>query len=138
MLHSQLQSGSKNYYYLSNQPLHSIGVPVKVNFNIWENRWFLFYVSGGMMIEKCVDGHITTDYVMNDRATSDTEPISTKPLQWSLNAAVGAQFNILPQLGLYVEPGGSFYFDDGTTIENIYKEKPLNFSIELGLRVSIR
>ena len=75
---------------------------------------------------------------MNDRATSDTEPISTKPLQWSLNAAVGAQFNILPQLGLYVEPGGSFYFDDGTTIENIYKEKPLNFSIELGLRVSIR
>ena len=138
MLHSQLQSGSENYYYLSNQTLHYIGVPVKVNFNIWENRWFLFYVSGGMMIEKCVNGDITTDYVMNDRATSDTEPISTKPLQWSLNAAVGAQFNILPQLGLYVEPGGSFYFDDGTTIENIYKEKPLNFSIELGLRVSIR
>lgn len=138
MLHSQLQSGSENYYYLSNQTLHYIGVPVKIGFNIWENRWFLFYVSGGMMVEKCVDGNITTDYVMNNRATSNTAPISTKPLQWSLNAAAGAQFNILPQLGLYVEPGGSFYFDDGTTIENIYKDKPLNFSIELGLRVSIR
>ena len=138
MLHSQLQSGSQNYYYLTNQTLHYIGIPVKINFNIWGNRWFLFYVSGGMMIEKCVDGELTTDYVMNNRATSDSAPISTKPLQWSLNAAAGAQFNILPQLGLYIEPGGSFYFDDGTTIENIYKEKPLNFSLELGLRVSIR
>lgn len=138
MLHSQLQSGSESYYYLSKQTLHYIGVPVKIGFNIWENRWFLFYVLGGMTIEKCVDGNITTDYVMEERSTTNTTPISTKPLQWSINAAAGAQFNILPQLGLYIEPGGSFYFDDGTAIENIYKERPLNFSIELGLRVSIK
>lgn len=35
---------------------------------------------------------------------------------------------------MYVEPGISYYFDDGSPISTIYKEKPVNFNLNLGLR----
>lgn len=47
------------------------------------------------------------------------------------------QFNLSSVVGLYVEPGVSYYFDNGSSVSNIYKEKPLNFNLEFGLRFSL-
>ena len=46
------------------------------------------------------------------------------------------QLNLSSVVGLYVEPGVSYYFDNGSSVSNIYKEKPLNFNLEFGLRFS--
>ena len=44
---------------------------------------------------------------------------------------------VIPQLGVYVEPGVRYYIDNGSRIENYYKDKPVSFSLQLGLRLNI-
>ena len=44
---------------------------------------------------------------------------------------------MLRNVGVYVEPGVSYYFDDRSTLSTIYKEKPLNFNLNLGVRYTI-
>ena len=64
--------------------------------------------------------------------------IVEKPVQWSLNAAIGAEVHFTPFLGLYVEPGVGYFFNDGSSISTIYKERPFNFNFEFGLRFTFR
>ena len=59
-----------------------------------------------------------------------------KPWQFSLTAAVGAQYNIGRHVGVYVEPGVSYYFDDGSSLQTIRKDKPCLFSLQAGFRLS--
>jgi hypothetical protein len=36
---------------------------------------------------------------------------------------------------VYVEPGVSHYFDDGSKVETIRKESALNFTLQAGVRL---
>ena len=96
------------------------------------------YASAGGLMEKCVGGSIRTEYILDSRdlGTDRTETLSTKPLQWSINATAGVQLNITPAVGLYAEPGAAYYFDDGTFLQTTYKARPLNFYLRFGLRFS--
>ena len=60
-----------------------------------------------------------------------------KPFQWSANAAAGIQLNPLPNIGIFAEPGVSYYFNDGTSLSTIYKDHPCNFNLNVGLRFTI-
>ena len=84
-----------------------------------------------------MDGDTETDYTWKGRIKSSThKDVREKPWQYSVNAAAGMQLNLSSVVGLYVEPGVSYYFDNGSSVSNIYKEKPLNFNLEFGLRFS--
>ena len=107
------------------QRLHYIGIPFGVTWQLWSVNHFRFYLSGGAMVEKCVSVDVDGDYS------------GTKPWQWSVNAAAGAEFVLTPQFGIYVEPSLGYYFSDGTPLEHYYKEHPLAPSIEFGLRMHI-
>lgn len=61
---------------------------------------------------------------------------TVKPLQLSVLGAVGAQLNLTNHLGFYVEPGVSYFFDDGSDIQTIRKENPCNFTLQAGFRLS--
>lgn len=50
---------------------------------------------------------------------------------------LGIQYDVLPQLGLYAEPGVKYYFDNGSPLINIFKDKPLNLNLQVGLRLNI-
>lgn len=50
--------------------------------------------------------------------------------------ALGAQYNINRKVGVYVEPGIAYYFDDGSSVQTIRKENPCNFTLQAGLRLS--
>ena len=56
--------------------------------------------------------------------------------QLSVLGAVGAQLNLTNHLGFYVEPGVSYFFDDGSDIQTIRKENPCNFTLQAGFRLS--
>lgn len=49
----------------------------------------------------------------------------------------GGEIRIVKGLSVYAEPGLSYYFDNGSSIRNIYKDKPLNFSLNLGMRWTV-
>ena len=137
-LSSHLRSGSDSYYYTSEQTLHNIGIPLNINYKVWKNKNMSIYVSGGGLVEKNLCGKLTTDYIINHKLESTkNDNISIDPLQWSLNTSVGVQYNLYAKIGLYMEPGISYYFKNGSEIETIYKEKPVNLNLRLGLRFSL-
>lgn len=136
-LSADIHEGSDSYYFAGDQSLHYIGIPVGVRVRAisWKN--FDIYVGAGFEAEKCVSGSLKKSYVINGQTRDDgRESISIRPLQWSVNATAGVQYNISSQIGIYAEPGLSYYFDNGSDIETIYSEKPLNFSLNVGLRIS--
>lgn len=122
-------SGSKSH----RQTLDYIGVPVKLNYMLVDKRYFTLYLSGGGMAEKSISGKINTRELSGKDISED---VSVKPLQWSLNGALGAQYNITPKMGIFAEPGVVYFFDDGSKVETIRKETPFNFNLQLGLRIS--
>ena len=40
-------------------------------------------------------------------------------------------------MSLYVQPGMSYHFDNGSDLVNVYKRRPLNFSLSAGVRFDI-
>ena len=137
-LASDFSWGSAESYYAGNQKLHYLGIPVNLTYDIWSNDRFSIYASGGMTMEKCIDGSVTTDYILNgDFQTRKTEDATEKRLQWSATAAVGVQFRLVSRLSLYAEPGACYYIDNHSSTDNIYKERPFNFNFNLGLRFSL-
>lgn len=104
------------------QKLHYLGIPVRANWNFYDKKRFTLYVSGGGMVEKCVYGKLAGD------------KINVDPLQFSVMGAVGAQFNASRHVGVYVEPGVSYFFDDGSNVQTIRKETPFNFNLQAGIR----
>lgn len=137
LLSSDIHSGSKSYVD-ETQKLHYIGIPLKLHRSIWKNNWLSVYASAGGVMEKCVSGKLETITVTNGgERTSENTSLDVNPLQWSVTAAAGAQVNFTSRLGLYVEPGVAYYFDDHSGVETIRKEHPFNFNLQLGLRFNV-
>ena len=107
-----------------NQKLYYIGIPIRANWSFINTTRFTTYISAGGSVEKCVYGKIG-----NEKET-------VQPLQLSVTGAVGAQYNVNRRIGLYVEPGVSYFFDDGSMIQTIRKEKPRNFTLQAGVRLT--
>lgn len=138
-LSSHISTGSDDYSQEIEQKLNFIGIPIKASFSIWKNDRFEIYTSAGGMVDKCIDGSSTIDNVLDGVVVStENESTKVKQLQFSANATAGIQMNILPKLGIYVEPGINYYFDNNSPVETIYKDKPLNFNLQFGLRLSFK
>lgn len=137
-LSSDKKDGTKNNYSSGSQKLDYIGVPLNVKYRAFGYRRLSVYASAGLLTEKCVSGKTTHEYVISgEKKKHETEDVAAKPWQLSVNAALGAQFDVLRNVGVYVEPGVSYYFDDRSPLSTIYKEKPLNFNLNLGVRYTI-
>ena len=111
------------------QHLNYIGIPVTASYLLWGSRYVNIYLSAGAMVEKMISGSRTAARVTNS--------VSIHPLQFSVNGAAGAEFRFTPQFSLYAEPGLGYWFDNGSDIPTYYQEKPLSFSLSLGLRLSL-
>lgn len=137
-LSSDKKDGTKDNYSSGSQKLDYIGVPLNVKYRAFGYRRLSVYASAGLLTEKCVSGKATHVYVISgEKKKHEAEDVAAKPWQLSVNAALGAQLDVLRNVGVYVEPGVSYYFDDRSPLSTIYKEKPLNFNLNLGVRYTI-
>lgn len=137
-LSSDMKDGTQDNYSSGSQKLDYIGVPLNVKYRAFGYRRLSVYASAGLLTEKCVSGKTTHEYVISgEKKKHEAEDVAAKPWQLSVNAALGAQFDVLRNVGVYVEPGVSYYFDDRSPLSTIYKEKPLNFNLNLGVRYTI-
>ena len=114
----------------SEQRLNYIGIPLSASYQLWSSRYFNFYLSAGGLVEKMVKGSRTTQ--------GTTNSVSIRPLQLSVNGAVGAEFKFIDNLSLYAEPSLNYYFDNGSAVPTFYQDKPLNFNLNVGLRFNIK
>lgn len=137
-LNSDVTGETQSSTYTGEQTLHYLGMPLNLRYRLATWRSFDFYASAGGLAEKCVAGKISGHETINGKpAVKKTADIHENQWQFSLNTAAGVQFCMTDELGIYVEPGISYYIDNGSNLNSIYKDRPLNFNLNIGLRLSL-
>lgn len=119
-----------NNDYNVHQVLHYVGIPVGLNYELWRSGGFHAYVMAGAEAAYNVKNDTDEDGTRKQDAKRDR-------VQFSGKVSLGAQYDISPNVGLYIEPGAKYYFDNGSDIENTFKDKKLNFNLQFGLRFNL-
>ena len=112
------------------QTLHYIGVPLALNCKVWGNRSVHTYATVGAQIDFNVKATL-------DKSAGGGTMHKDRP-QFSGNAAVGIEYDIVPQVGLYAEPGVRYYFDNRSTVENVFKTRTWAFNMQMGVRINVK
>ena len=163
---SDLKSGGENYYHTV-QKLDYIGIPLRLSWHLVDSQRFMLYTGIGGMVEKCIGGSVTTSYSLyGENVQGESLKVMDQPLVFSVDASMGFGMNLwstgrsgssrggnsaaagVGQPGGYgaylfnaasivIEPGLSWHIPDGGTISNIYRDRPLNFSLTIALRFSL-
>ena len=126
---SEFTGSANDTRTVTKQTLHYIGIPLNLDYEVWGTKNFHAYVTAGGEGAVNVKNHTETDGVKTDSKKDR--------MQWSVNGSIGIQYDFVPQLGIYVEPGVKYYFDNGSAIENTFKDKKTNFNFQLGLRWNV-
>ena len=112
-----------------NQVLHYVGVPVEVVYTVWSKYGLSAYATAGAQADFCVKATLKSEGVKKS--------IDKDRVQFSTLVGVGVQYNFVPSVGIYVEPTLKYYFDNGSDVENAFKDRPTNIGFQFGLRYNI-
>lgn len=111
------------------QTLHYVGIPVNLSYTLGEEKGFKGYVSAGALAYWNVKTRVVTEGV--------SQKMEKDRMQWALSGSFGLQYDVIPLLGLYVEPSLSYYPDNRSHIQNFFKDKPVSLSLQVGLRFNL-
>lgn len=109
-----------------------VGIPVNVYYDAVSGNNFTASVYVGASVERCVD----IDYRIPDSGGTIHYSGEPKGLQPSVGAGVALQYDVLPQIGLYAEPGVHYYFD-AHQAPSLRTMQPWMVSLELGVRYNL-
>jgi hypothetical protein len=112
--------------HTGNQTLHYLGIPVKANCLLYNQKRFGLYLSGGALLEYCI--------AANRKTGNQKDELGLNRFQASLNAAAGMQFAITKPLSVFIEPGVSYFIANGSDVETIRTDTPLMFNLQAGIR----
>jgi len=112
------------------QKLYYVGVPLGLGCKLWHTGRFKTYVVAEAQADFNVSAKGVTDGVKAD--------LKRDRVQWSVGASAGAEYDFVPQLGVYVEPGLKYYVDNRSRVETVFKDKKCNFSLQIGVRYNIK
>lgn len=119
-----------DYSLMRRQSLHYIGVPVNLQLKMWSNKKLSTYISGGGQIDINVKAQTVKEGINYD--------MDKDRLQFSIGSALGLQYNVTPFFGAYIEPGVKYYPDNGSATQNFFKYKPVNFNLQIGVRLNVK
>ncbi len=105
------------------QRLHFIGIPLRVNWRMFDRSGFSLYIGAGAMAEKCVS------------ACFGKETVTEKGLQGSVFGLAGVQYRLGGPAALYFEPEVSYYFTQ-TELRTSRTDSPVSLSLQVGVRFS--
>lgn len=111
------------------QTLQYLGVPLSAQYLLWDYKGLKVYASAGGQVDYNTKAKLKTEGLDQD--------IRRDRMQFSMQGALGVEYDIIPQIGLYVEPGVKHYFNNGGNIDNFFKDKPTNFNLQLGVRLNL-
>ena len=133
VVYTRVASDFKSYgvsEFDTHQVLHYVGVPLGLNYEVWSTGGFHAYVMAG--------GEADFNVKNDTKVSGHKEDVKRDGVQFSGKASLGAQYDVTPQVGFYVEPGAKYYFDNGSEIENTFKDKKWNFNLQFGLRINLK
>ncbi len=116
------------------QTLHYLGIPLYVSFQVAQVKRFSFYASAGGEVDFNIAGirHESSDSQAYPELKQ--ESIRDKAPQFSVQAHIGAAFELFKQFDLYLEPTLGYYIPNHSTVNSIWQDRSWNVSLSLGLR----
>lgn len=134
---SDISISHDNFLSMATRRMHYVGIPLNVKFSAWSWKLINVYLSAGATGEKCISNRFEVKAISDALPLDDFAKQTEKPFQWSVNAAAGIQLRPTPNIGIFAEPGVSYFFNDGSNISTIYKDHPCNFNLNLGIRFTL-
>lgn len=120
-LHSEITHRRDDATRTEDQRLHYVGIPVALSYSLWTTGRLSVYASANAMAEKCVGGTHTV----------------SRP-QFSAGAALGAELSLGAGFAVYAQPGVTYRFDNHSTTPTIYKDRPTDFNLDIGVRFNLK
>lgn len=142
--HSRFTSTNRlqGTYSERNQQLHYLGVPLMLSFRIVDRRIIKFYVSAGGACEKglIATQHRQTFDLDDALLSSQTNYEYIKGIQGSLTANVGLAVMFFKGMGIYFEPGFTWYIPTEKFPQPVNSRTvhPYNLSLTAGLRFNLK
>lgn len=119
------------------QRIHYLGVPLKFNYRIFTYKGFTLYGQGGGAVDIPVKGSQNIwEYSEKSGKQNNRNLKIDTPLQWSVEGGLGVQYYFTKSISIYAEPSVRYYFNSESDIKTIRQEKPIEFYVPIGLRVS--
>ncbi len=128
LVYTRLQTDFDTQGSLSNlhreEVLHYVGIPLHLAWTFLQRDYFGLYLVGGTQAD------------INVKATSNGRDMDKDRMQWSGLMGIGGQANLTPHVAIYAEPSLRYYLDNGSDINNYYKNHPLKVALHFGLRIT--
>ena len=110
------------------QHLDYVGVPLNVQYSVWKGKGWKAYASAGAQID------------WNFNAKTNIEGVDVQSRydhpQWSLGGSLGVEYDIVPLVGIYAEPGMRYYLKNNSKVKNFFKDQPFNWTLQIGIRLN--
>ena len=131
-MHSTFDIGYPLAFIRNEQTIHYLGIPVNASFKFFDNGRWTLYGNAGATLDVPVANAWHTYHILFNQTIYSSDNKFSLPLQWSVNAGLGVQYNFTPRIGIFAQPGVNYYFDNGT--KTIRSAHPWNVTIPIGLR----
>ena len=122
-LHSEIEDGTALSNIHTDQKLHFIGVPVQLNYQLYNNRYCDIYLGTGGRIDFGVSGK-----------TNHDSHLSYLPVNFSLKVSTGVQVKLFKSLNIYAEPSVQYNIPGSTRYKTYFTEHKTMFDLQLGVR----
>ena len=119
------------------QEVYYLGIPLGVSCKFVGGSLFDLYVIGGIQAEYAVSINGLSEREGALGTSRSAVSLDCNRFQFSVNAAIGAALKLSPTISLYAEPGVSYYFTNHNKPITYRTEKPLQFSLRTGLRITL-
>lgn len=117
-----------------NYKIHYIGIPVKVNYEIFGKGRFSLYGHAGMALDIPVHGQAAIKEYDYGGSVHRFEKYSLDmPLQWSVEGGLGVRYQVTPSLHIYAEPSFMHHFNPGSGINTTWRDRALELAIPIGI-----
>lgn len=138
LLLSEYKEGTQQNYKSGEQRVEYVGVPINLKYDFYSSTRLDVYASAGLTLDKCIKANRTDDYFLSgENRLKEVISLGEHPFQLSAGAAFGAEYRIYDTLWLFGECGLAYFFNDRSSLETLYKDRPLNATFNLGIRVAL-
>lgn len=138
LLLSEYKEGTQQNYKSGEQRVEYVGVPINLKYDFYSSTRLDVYASAGLTLDKCIKANRTDDYFLSgENRLKEVISLGEHPFQLSAGAAFGAEYRIYDTLWLFGECGLAYFFNDRSSLETLYKDRPLNATFNLGIKVAL-
>lgn len=115
--------------------IHSIGIPVKATYRLFDKKNVSVYLTGGFGVDVPIGGskHISDTGLDNPEPRTWSETLRTK-VRFSTDWGLGIGWQFAPHTGIFAEPSFRYYFPTRGTVPTIWSEHPCVFTLPVGIR----